>query len=272
MSMPFSLVRDSGRPVTYVDMGGWLMAVFIPSRKRTRMIADNPLLSVANVYVHESEVGTYQQALGLSCPCVIGHDFDRMPKIMNGILDLGWADPDCKVVLRLDDDMRGLRWTFTRGRPKDHKDPQFLLRVIWQTAIVCMDLGAGVFGYNTSPKPYARNCMQPFLLRNVVFGNCFGVVDRRLRSHTDLLTMEDMDLCLASLRDTSMILTDQRWHPIDGGQGVGHVVGGVADTRTSERHDADLRLLEKHWPGTFEVYWGEKNEVGMTRSRMTIEK
>ena len=267
------LLRVDDRGVTYIDGGAFEFAIFIPSKGRTDLIREQPLLEVANVLVHESEVAAYKKAVAESGATVVGHDCIGMGAIMNRILDLGFANEKCRATIRIDDDWGGLRWMFTRAQHWNETDPERLLHTIWAGLVMALDLGAGLFGFNWTPKPYGRTALQPFLLRNPVQGCFLAVCDRELRIHGDLHTDEDSDTNLMALHRTSLILTDQRWWNIDRGDGMGRMHGGMADVRTDAQQRIDLAKMERYWPGVFHVNWDEpRNNAGLISQTWTYDK
>jgi len=267
------LLRVDDRGVAYIDGGEFEFAVFIPSRQRTELIEGNPLLQVANVLVHESEVEAYSQAVGEHAAAVIGHDCQCMGQIMNRILDLGFGNERCRCSIRVDDDWGGLRWMFTRAQHWNETDPERLLHTIWAGIVLAHDVGAGLFGFNWTPKPWGRTALQPFLLRNPVQGNFLAVCDRDLRVHADLTSDEDSDTNLMALSRTSLIVTDQRWWNVDRGEGMGRMAGGMAGVRTDAEQVANLRRLEAYWPGVVHVNWEDgKSAYGMYTQTWTYDK
>lgn len=214
------------------------------------------LVRDAAVCVPASQAAAYRRRL--ACVEVVAHPDDVKGKA--GKLNWWFDHHDDDCVVFLDDDLAALRrcW-LPRGQGDfDVRDPDHVMAVIENTAVLAADMGAKVFGFATS----ARNAtmhrvMQPFALHGFLNGTGYGF--RRghgLRFDLRLTAKADYDIsCQAIYRHRYCLRNDRyAWVTRD----TFTAGGGSATRRNSVTEKADIAVLRRKWGDVVKV----KEDVG----------
>jgi hypothetical protein len=146
------------------------------------------------------------------------------------------------VVVMVDDDV-----THVYSQVGFHKrrieDPDTARAIVERLAIMAVDAGARVFGFQQAARPLTYANFRPFSV-NTWVGGLVGIVGRELRYDTSLLLRADIDFCLQSLMLDRFVLVDGRYsfiHTRFAG------AGGNARQRSAERHEQEIRYLRRKW-------------------------
>lgn len=264
------LRRDDGAKV--VEWGGMRFTFWIPSRKREEVLAENPLLSIANVFVNEEEVDSYSSYLrrvGSDAP-VFPHDTLGLPRIRNQILDRFFRKrrldapldaPGEDFIVMCDDDVRELRYSYTLKLTRLQRPDQVVPRLV-MNALCAAEMPTGSFWFQQSPRPQERTSLQPIRLRAWGRGDLFGIVDEELRFDPATISCEDMDYAFQTISKYGGLWMDMRYLVIClVGRGRG-LTGGDAGVVSKKEIDEGYSYLARKW-GSDIVRIGEGKKRGL---------
>ena len=249
---------------TAVDMEIVKFCVVVPSRRRSDSIVTMPLLPVANVFVHESEVETYERHFAkreVPFGTVRPHSQQGMPRIRNYMLEQMLTD-EVDFMFMADDDVRGLRLMMTRLSAPIIGDMRTILEVIATTGHTAKQFPVGIFGFHQSGVPRERRCQIPFYLRGWISSHACGVLDRDLRYDPRLRTHDDIDFSLQAIAKYGHAFRDERWY-VDCLPSVGwNSTTGMAAFRSTKEEEDALALLQAKW-GEQTIQRGDLQASGM---------
>lgn len=188
-----------------------------------------------SILVPESEKKLYEQE--------VSNPIETTP---NDIIGLGmlrnWVLDNYKeeTVVMVDDDL-SYCYRLTGELTKQVNDPDEVVQIIINTAVMAKDIGTGVFGFSqTDIRKYYGT--EPFIL-NTWVGGVIGIIGRKLR-FTDNKLKVDIDFCLKNLLVNRIVFQDKRYNF---SQLRDNNVGGNAQFRTKENFDQEVKKLTDKW-------------------------
>lgn len=231
-----------------VRVGCVTFAVATPSRQRAAGVSRSPLLSVANLIVHESEHDTYAahfEKHGVCCGRLHTHNVKGIGNIRNLMLER-YFGAGIDFVFTADDDVKCMQYMVTRGS-KAYSDLPTILGIIASAGYTASQIPVGMFGFHQSGVPFERRAQIPFYLRGWTSSHAAGFLDRTLRYDTTLKSHDDIDICLQSISKYKLLWRDERWYFRCYGEGDKTQVGGMAAHRSSIVADEALRQMQAKW-------------------------
>lgn len=216
-------------------------AIVVPSRKRPHnMPLLRSILPTAIICVDEREIADYAhlvpEHLLLSHP-----PMDGAPRVINWIID-AIEDP---ILVLIDDDFRGVKCIV--GTHRYITDPEEILAIIENAAIVCRDLGLTTFAWSRTQNTAMNKAdMTPMLPQGPIC-NARGVMGaaRHRKYDMSMHGRADVDWSLRTLLEDRCVLVDMRFFfdcgPIYAGR------GGSVDLITGEQFEKASRLLKEKW-------------------------
>jgi len=216
------------------------MKVVIPSRGRAQTIGAMTLalLPHALVCVEESEVDAYHRAVPdaqlLPHPPLPG-----LPAIRNWILD---ALPD-EVIFMLDDDIEVV-YSMVGKNPQAYRREADILQIIENAALVAGEIGAGLFGFSQSGRPWAFTPQDPLHFDTWV-GTAIGVIGKQMRWDTRFALRGDVDFSLQQLLEKRVVYVDTRFFFFS--RKRLKASGGSTAFRSSERDQQEMAYLRHKW-------------------------
>lgn len=237
----FKVVKDDGVAVVTVD--DIRFSVVIPPRKRINVVVNNPLLPVANVFVHEDEYDTYAAALkNVPHGALLTHNVYGLCAIRNYMLDQAFKS-DHLFQYHTDDDFEYLLYIGAR-LTRNITDVTELLSIITQSAITASEIPCGLFGYSHSPMPQEASPLSPFDLRGRINVD-FGILDHDLRFDTNLRVLTDADYFLQSVAKWKCAWKDMRFYTWSPGNAI--LEGGLSHIRTTAATEAAMEYMRQKW-------------------------
>lgn len=210
--------------------------IVILSRSRSDTITTHKLLpSFIEVLVPESQKDLYKAKVAnpvITTP----DDIVGLGKLRNWCID-NFKE---QTIIMLDDDITKC-YCLTGYRTKAIRDPEVVLEVILNAAIMAKDLGVGCFGFSqTDIRKY--NATQPFDLCTWV-GGIIGVIGKGIRFRNDKFKV-DIDFVLQNLLTKRIIWQDTRYYFF---QLRDNNAGGNSDFRTKENYIQSTKTLKDKW-------------------------
>jgi hypothetical protein len=231
----------------------------IPSKGRAQTLCEKALrlFPDATVCVGDDETEQYRKVsanLLVHPASVVG-----IGPLRQWVLD-NVSDP---CVVMVDDDV-----THVYSQVGFHKrrieDADTARAIVERLAILALDAGARVFGFQQAARPLSYANFRPFSL-NTWVGGLVGIIGRELRYDTALLLRADIDFCLQSLMRDRFVLVDGRYsfiHTRFAGS------GGNAKQRSAERHAREIAYLKRKWG----PYLEEVQAKGTTRLVVKVQR
>jgi hypothetical protein len=215
------------------------MKVVIPSRWREKDIGSMSLsiFPGATVCVEESEVDNYT-----SCGVtnLLPHPpLPSLAAIRNWIIG---NVPD-EMFFMPDDDIECV-YSMVGKSFRKYTDPAVIMQIVDNAGEIAFNIGAGLFGFNQSMRPYAFSPFQPIKFSTWV-GTAVGIIGKDIRYDTAFSLHDDFDFSMQQLLTKRIILCDQRFH--FAGRERLRNKGGNTKFRSSEREAAELNLLKHKW-------------------------
>lgn len=214
------------------------MEIIIPSKGRPDVIGDKALrlFPDATLCVGDDEQADYAKVS------------DRLLVHPANVVGIGplrqWVldHVDDPVVVMVDDDV-----THVYSQVGFHKrrieDADTARAIVERLAIMAVDAGVRVFGFQQAARPFTYANFHPFSL-NTWVGGLIGIVGRELRFDQSLLLRADIDFCLQSLLHDRIVLVDGRFSFIHTRFAGG---GGNAANRSAARHEREIAYLRRKW-------------------------
>ncbi len=220
------------------------MKIIIPTKGRADTVADKSLrlFPDATLCVGGDEAAVYRKVsnrLLIHPPEVVG-----IGPLRQWILD----NVKDRCVVMVDDDVKHV-YSIVGFYKERFDDPDVAQAIVERSAILAMDAGVRVFGFNQAWDVRKYNPFKPFVL-NGWTGGVIGIVGRELRYDTSLLLRADIDFCLQSLVRDRIVLIENRYsfvHDRFAGR------GGNAAQRSSERHAREIAYLRRKWGAHLDV-------------------
>lgn len=235
------------------------MKIIIPSKNRSSIIGDKALrlFPDAVLCIGSDEVDAYSK---LSDNLLVHPpDLRGIGPLRQWVLD----HVDDPVVVMVDDDVTHV-YSQVGFHKKRYEDAGTARALVERMAILAVDGGARVFGFNQAARPLAYSNCRPFSL-NTWVGGVVGIVGRELRYDTSLWLRADIDFCLQSLLRDRIVLVDGRFSFIHTRFGGG---GGNASNRSSDRHEREIRYLRRKWGPWLDVVQAK----GTTRLVLKVKR
>lgn len=236
--------------------------VVILSRGRSDTITTHRLLpDFVEVLVPESEKALYEARIKnpiLTTP----DDVKGLGKLRN------WCIRNFKenTVIMIDDDIT-VAYCLTGPLSRRVDDPEELMQVIINCAVMAQDMGVRVFGFaQTDIRKYRPT--DPFSFNRLV-GCIVGVNGKDMLFRDDKFKV-DYDFCLKSLMEDRILFQDARYYF---GQARENNRGGNAEFRDEEEYNKSLESLIKKWGNVLNVRY-HKNQVRIStnvRRRQNIK-
>lgn len=235
------------------------MQIIIPSKGRSDIIREKALrlFPDATLCIGDDEVdayGTVSDRLLVHPASIVG-----IGPLRQWVLD----HVDDPVVVMVDDDV-----THVYSQVGFHKrrieDADTARAIVERLAILAVDAGVRVFGFQQAARPFTYANFRPFSL-NTWVGGLIGIVGRELRFDQSLLLRADIDFCLQSLLHDRIVLVDGRYSFIHTRFAGG---GGNAANRSSARHEQEIAYLRRKWGQWLAVAQAK----GTTRLVMKVQR
>ena len=155
----------------------------------------------------------------------------------------------------VDDDIKHF-YCLTGIRTRQVNDPDEVVQVIINAAVMAKDAGAHCFGFSqTDIRKY--NGTEPFRFNSWV-GCLVGVIGRDYRFRDDKFKV-DIDFCLQNLLVDRIVWIDNRYWT---SQSRDNNLGGNAKYRTKDEFDKSLKsLLDK---------WGDCLKIGKHKNQVKL--
>lgn len=248
-----------------LEVCGMKVAIVTPSRKREHIIATNPFLPIANVFVHESELDSYagyfhgKQLLhgSLSTHTAVG----SIAKIRNAMIEATWCD-EVDMLMMCDDDVLGMR--YIGGRVTyEVRGWRNMMPNIMATALTAREMGAPMFGFHQSGRPQERSVMLPFEMRSWISTHTAGLFDRQLRFDPQAVSHDDIDYSLQAIAKHKYVWRDHRWYVFCVIEGHAKTEGGASSIRSKENELREVEYLREKW-GDDVIVEGVGRGIGIT--------
>lgn len=224
--------------------------VLILSRGRSASIRKNTASlfpEYIDVLVPESEAEEYKSAIP-NPVITVPDDVCGLGALRNWVLD----SFNEETVIMVDDDIRYF-YRLTGEKTERVDDPEEVIEVICNTAIMARDAGAWFFGFSqTDIRKY--NGYDPFSMCMWV-GCIVGVIGRHLRFRDDKFKV-DIDFTLQNLLVNRIVWVDTRYYA---SQSRDNNSGGNAQFRTSAQFEQSIDSLKKKW-GSCLIVRNRKNQ------------
>ena len=157
-------------------------------------------------------------------------------RLRNWVLD----NFDDETIIMVDDDITTM-YCLTGEKTDRISDPNAVVQILINDAIMARDLGVHVFGFNQTDIRKFNGC-EPFGLCGWV-GCVIGVIGREYKFRDDAFKV-DIDMCLQNLLVDRIIWIDYRYtFP----QQRDNNTGGNSIFRTKELFDKSVESLKKKW-------------------------
>ena len=188
-------------------MQSWLKSlgirILILSRSRYDHITTTRIVpEFVEILVPESQKKLYEAKVKnpiLTIPDAV----KGLGKVRNWVLD----NFDDETIIMLDDDLVKC-YCFTGKLTREIRDPEAVVEILANAAIMAKDLGTNCFGFNqTDIRKYKGQ--DPFNLCTWV-GGVIGVIGREQRFRNDMFKV-DVDFCLQTLMKRRVIWCDTRF-------------------------------------------------------------
>jgi len=183
-------------------------------------------------------------------------------QVRNWVLD----NFDEETVVMIDDDIDKF-YLLTRERTQAVTDPDQLVQIIINTAVMAKDLGVAVFGFSQTDIRKYKGC-EPFKLCTWV-GCIIGIIGRKYRFRNDKFKV-DIDYCLQTLLNERVIWMDTRYYA---SQARDNNTGGNNAFRTKAGFDESIESLKQKWRGCIRVSYAKTQvKIGFTFKRKAVIK
>ena len=208
----------------------------ILSRGRSESICTNKLLPEwVEVVVPESEKELYQKTV--KNPLITTPDnVIGLGRLRNWCLD---HFPEETVVM-VDDDIMHF-YNLSGPKTKRITDPEEVVQVIINTAVMAKDAGAKCFGFAQTDIRKFKG-YDPFCLCSWI-GTIIGVIGRKYRFRDDKYKV-DIDFCLQNLLIERIIWMDSRYYASNVKDANS---GGNATFRTEDEYNRSIETLKQKW-------------------------
>ena len=213
------------------------------------------------VLVPETERDEYAQKIPNPL-LTVPDSIEGLGRLRNWVLD----NFDEETIVMVDDDITHF-YALTGPKTRDIKDPDEVMQVIINTAVMAKDAGCNCFGFaQTDIRKYSAT--EPFKLNSWV-GCIIGVIGRKYRFRDDKFKV-DIDFCLKNLLGTRILWQDARYYAA---QNRDNNLGGNAKFRTKEGFEQSLYSLQKRWGTSIKVrdHKGQVNIKLNVARRQTIK-
>ena len=144
------------------------------------------------------------------------------------------------IVIMIDDDIKTV-YCLTEEHARAIKDPEELMQILINTAVMADDLGVHCFGYSQTDIRKFSGC-DPFSLKGWV-GCIIGVIGRKHRFRDDKYKV-DIDYCMKNLLVDRILWIDQRYYCI---QNRDNNTGGNSIYRSQEEFEKSVDTLVETW-------------------------
>ena len=179
--------------------------LLILSRGRSNSILNNTLKVFPDwveVLVPESEREEYESRIP-NPVLTVPDSIEGLGRLRNWVLD----SFDDETIVMIDDDI-GKLYCLTGKNARRVEDPDEVVQVIANAAVMAKDAGLHVFGFSqTDIRKY--NGTTPFILTGWV-GCVIGVIGRKFRFRDDYFKV-DIDMCLQAMMVDRVIWIDARY-------------------------------------------------------------
>lgn len=236
----------------------------IISRGRSQTIAKNTCRvfpEYVEVLVPESEYELYRNEIPNPI-LTVQDNVEGLGRLRNWVLD----NFQNEIVIMIDDDIKHF-YCLTGAKTRRVTDPEEVMQIVINTAVMAKDLGVHCFGYSqTDIRKY--NGTEPFRLTGWV-GCLIGVIGRDYRFRDDKFKV-DIDFCLQNLLVDRIIWIDSRYWLR---QGRDNNLGGNAKFRTQEDFEKSTNSLLEKWGDSLRL-GKHKSQIGLSvnvKRRQTIE-
>ena len=147
-----------------------------------------------------------------------------------------------EIVVMADDDIKRCI-SVTRESPYNITDPADIERIIVNAGLMARDLGATIFGFNSSWDVRKFRVDRPFYFDTWV-GGIIGVVGRKRKFLQHHLFKVDIDYCLEGILNERVIWKDDRFGFV---QIRDRNRGGNAQYRTASKVAREVEFLKRKW-------------------------
>lgn len=184
-------------------------------------------------------------------------DVCGLGELRNWVLD----NFDDETVVMVDDDIAYM-YRFTGERTERVSDPEEVIEIICNTAIMARDAGAWWFGFSqTDIRKYKG--YDPFSMCKWI-GCVVGVNGRNLRFRSDKFKV-DIDYTLQNMLVNRVVWVDNRYYF---SQSRDNNSGGNATFRTKELYENSIETLKRKWGACITV----KNRKTQPRIGMNVTR
>lgn len=232
--------------------------ILVPSRGRSEVARTQRILpDWVEFVVPKSQESDYRKAIDNPL-ILIPDEINTLGTTRNYILD----SIEEETIIMLDDDIFKM-YCLTGENTKEVKDPEEVIQVLVNTAIMAKEAGARVFGFSQSDiRKYKGH--SPFSMCTWL-GTVIGVIGRKYR-FLDGRNKVDVDYCLQNLLVERIVWCDCRYWFRNNKNAV---KGGTSETKTQDSEKADYDFLEKRWG---EYVKRAKNGKSNRKLRLNVER
>jgi len=226
--------------------------LLILSRGRSATITTHKVFpSWVEVLVPESEKELYEKSIDNPI-LTIPDKYEGLGQVRNWVL----SHIKENTVVMIDDDIKYL-YCLTGEKTKRVNDPDEVVQVVINTAVMANDLGVHCFGFaQTDIRKYKPT--EPFRLCGWV-GCVIGVIGRKYDFRDDKYKV-DIDYCMKNLLVDRILWIDDRWLF---SQERDNNVGGNSIFRTKEEYEKSTDSLCEKWKGFIKKRM-HKNQIRLT--------
>jgi len=209
------------------------------SRGRSSSIA-NKTLSIlpewVDVVIPEEEKEEYEKVCNNPLVTYDGNEINGLGMTRNFVLDTFEEN----TVIMLDDDLNRI-YSYTGELTRHISDIGEILQTFINTAVMSLDLGVSMFGYNMKDiRMY--NGTEPFILNGWV-GGIIGINGRKFRFRNDAFKV-DVDFALQCLLVDRIVWVDNRF---GFSVGIENNKGGSSIYRNEKRIEESVVGMRKKW-------------------------
>lgn len=243
-------------------MRKYSIKVVILSRGRADSITTNKVLPEwVEILVPEDEKRLYEAKV--NNPIItIPTEYKGLGMVRNWCLDNFKEN----TVIMVDDDIVRL-YCLSHERSQKVEDPDEVMQVLINTAVMAQDLGVHCFGFSQTDIRKYNGC-EPFRLASWV-GGVIGVNGRMFRFRNDKFKV-DIDYCLQCLLVDRIVWYDARYLF---SQKRDNNSGGNATYRTAEEYQKSVESLQKKW-GDYIKVSNHQNQIRISlnvKRRQAVE-
>ena len=229
--------------------------LLILSRGRSNSILNNTLKVFPDwveVLVPESEREEYESRIP-NPVLTVPDSIEGLGRLRNWVLD----SFDDETIVMIDDDISKL-YCHTGKKERRVDDPDEVVQVIANAAVMAKDAGLHVFGFSqTDIRKY--NGTSPFILTGWV-GCVIGVIGRKFRFRDDYFKV-DIDVCLQAMMVDRVIWIDARYWFF---QNRDNNMGVNAKFRTADKFKESTDSLLKKWGQYLRCSNRHKGQIHLT--------